>query len=312
MHEECYNKMGNVIINCTLNNYKYDPLNYLNFREYITTKNVKFSWGLESLMPEYIKNLVNIVVYFEEPNYLHKNQIDCCCDNYDIKLTLCKFTSEEFNKKYINKKCYNVFFPIDTLYLKNNLWDKYNYNFGDCVPYWKNINVIYTGHDLSILVDEFKKTMNKYNNNHTLNIPDYLSKMDSYLHSKIAIVHNLLFFNDSNNDMFKNIKSKLPIFKDEVTTSTEKYIPQLKSRLFEAASSQCIILCYRDNYNLIEDYFKEDEDFIYFDSSEHLDKLIKIILDDYEKYSYIALNAYKKFMNNYTLKHFCDKYINIY
>ena len=32
MHEECYNKMGNVIINCTLNNYKYDPLNYLKTR----------------------------------------------------------------------------------------------------------------------------------------------------------------------------------------------------------------------------------------------------------------------------------------
>ena len=305
MHEQCYNEMGNVIINRSLNNYKYDPVKYLNFNEYITTKNVKFSWGLESIIPEYIKNLVNIVVYFEEPNFLDVNEIDHCSNNYDIKLTLCKFTSEEFNKKHIDKKCYNVFFPIDILYLKNNLWDKYqNYNIGTCIPYWKNINVIYTGHDVNVLIQEFKKIINKYNNC-IMKIPDYLSKMDAYLHSKIAIVHNLLFYENENNTI-QNIKTKLPVFKDK------NNLPQLKSRVFEAAFSQCIILCYKDEYNTIEDYFKEGEDFIYFNSTEHLEQLIPIILKNYNKFVNIGLNAYQKCFNNYTLKHFCDKFINIY
>jgi len=309
IHNECYDKLNSLVVNCSDNNYKYDPVKYLNFNNYITSKNIKISWGLDSIKSKYNNNMINIVVYFEEPNYLGIQDIDYSCDNYDIKLTLCKYTSQEFNKKNINKlnkKCYNVFFPIDTVYLKNNLWNKYNYKLGTCIPYWKKINVVYIGHEMYKLITEFKQIMNKYNNNYILSVPDYLSKMDSYLHSKIAIVHNILICQDNNNDIFKNIKSKLPIFKDKDN------IPQIKSRLFEAASSQCIILCYRDDYNLIEDYFKEGEDFIYFDSSEHLDKLIKIILDDYEKYSYIALNAYKKFINNYTLKHFCDKYINIY
>ena len=39
-----------------------------------------------------------ILVLFEEPNFLDVNEIDHCSNNYDIKLTLCKFTSEEFNK----------------------------------------------------------------------------------------------------------------------------------------------------------------------------------------------------------------------
>ena len=309
IHNECYNNLNSLVVNCTDNNYIYDPVRYLNFHNYITSKNIKVSWGLDSIKTNYINNMINISVYFEEPNFLGFQDVDHCYNNYDIKLTLCKYTSDEFNKKNINKtnkKCYNVFFPIDTLYLKNNLWDKYNYKFGECVPYWKNINVVYLGHEIYKLITEFKKIMNKYNNNYILSAPDYLSKMDSYLHSKIAIVHNILIHQDSNNDIFKNIKSKLPVFK------YKDNIPQIKSRLFEAASSECIILCYRDDYNLIEDYFKEGEDFIYFDSSEHLDKLIKIILDDYEKYSYIGLNAYKKFINNYTLKHFCDKFINIY
>lgn len=240
----------NLFMSCSKNNYHYDPINNLNFNNYITTKNIRLVWGCDSIKCEYKDNMINIAIYFEEPNFLIFNDIDNCSDNYDIKLTLCKYTSKEFNEKYkhTNKKCFHVFFPIDEILLTNNLWNKYNYNLGCTVPYWKNNNIIYTGHELSPFVKDIKKLMNNYNN-YKIDMPSYISKMDTYLHSKIAIVHNMLFI-DNKQDL-ENVKIKLPILKNE------NNIPQLKSRVFEAACSQCIILCYRDESNVIEDYFKK-------------------------------------------------------
>jgi glycosyltransferase involved in cell wall biosynthesis len=304
---------NNVFINCSRNNYHYDPVNNLNFSNYITTKNIRLSWGYNSIDCEYKNNMINIAIYFEEPNFLIYNDIDYSSNNYDIKLTLCKYTANEFNEKYknTNKKCFHVFFPIDEILLTNNLWNKYNYNLGCYVPNWKQNNIIYTGHEISPFVKDIKKLMNNYNN-YKIDMPSYISKMDAYLHSKIAIVHNILFF--ENEKDHENVKNKLPVFKNDnyVNGISKNNIPQLKSRLFEAASSQCIILCYRDDFNLIEDYFTKGEDFFYFHSIEHLENLIQKILSDYNNYAYIGLNAYNKWKNNYTLKHFCDKFINIY
>lgn len=282
-------------------NYQFDPVRNLNFKDYITTKNVRLSWGINSLECDYEKDYINIAVYFEEPNFLIFHSIDCMSKCYDIKLTLCKYTANKFNKMYKNKKCYNVFFPIDTVFIKNELWNKYNYDL-EKKPTWKNINVLYTGGGHDSLIDNFFNIMKKYNNNKNVHIPTYLCKMDAYLHSKIAIVHNLLFFKDTPEKVWEQI----PEF------SGKKILPQLKSRVFEAACSQCIILCYKDDYNTIEDYFIPGEEFLYFKDNNELENIIEKILENYDNYVHIAKNAYNKFMDNYTLKHFCDKYINIY
>lgn len=292
-----------MLISCFENNYSFDPIRFLDFSNYNISENVRLAWGLNSIKIKRLNNYINIAIYFEEPNFLYYHNLFDYSENYDIKLTLCKFSSIYFNKTYKNenKKSYYVFFPIDTIIIKKYIWDKYKYNLGVSIPYWKNINVMYIGNDVSDLTKNFKYRVEKYNNCY-IDIPTYFSKMEILLHTKIAIVHNLLFLNEINNENIYVI----PEFKDK------KIIPQLKSRTFEAAFSQCIILCYKDEYNIIEDYFKPNEDFIYFETLEQLDILIQNILSNYEKYSYISQNAYYKFINNYTLKHFCDKYINIY
>ena len=66
---------------------------------------------------------------------------------------------------------------------------------------------------------------------------------------------------------------------------------------------------YYDDWNVIENWFTPDEDFIYFYSKEDLDQKIKTILENYDEYSKIGENAYNKAINNYTTKHFIQKYI---
>ena len=62
-----------------------------------------------------------------------------------------------------------------------------------------------------------------------------------------------------------------------------------------------LILCKRDYWNIIEDYYTPGEDFIYFDENSELEELIKDILNNYSKYEQIIENAYNKSLN-YTSK----------
>jgi hypothetical protein len=84
------------------------------------------------------------------------------------------------------------------------------------------------------------------------------------------------------------------------------YFPQIKSRIFEASIMRCIMLVYKDKYNIIEDYFEENTDFLYFENETQLNEIIEKILTNYDSYKYLAENAFNKTFNNYTTKNLVD------
>jgi spore maturation protein CgeB len=86
-------------------------------------------------------------------------------------------------------------------------------------------------------------------------------------------------------------------------------MPQIKGRTFEAAFSKSIILHKFDKWNVIEDWFVPNEDFIYFTDEKDLEEKIYEILKNYDGYKYIAENAYNKAMNKYTTESFIKNYI---
>jgi spore maturation protein CgeB len=86
-------------------------------------------------------------------------------------------------------------------------------------------------------------------------------------------------------------------------------MPQIKSRVFEAAFNRSLILCFRDHWNVIEYFFEPDKEFIYFDNIHDLEDKIKYILQHYDFYQDIIDNAYNKAINNYTVDHFVEKYL---
>lgn len=110
----------------------------------------------------------------------------------------------------------------------------------------------------------------------------YTEKLNLISKSKITIVHNL----NGNNT------------------------PQLKSRPFEAALCKSLILCKKDNWNLIEEWFVEGEDFLYYNDSNDLKSIIDDVLNNYDSYNQIIENCYNKAINNYTTKKFVEKFFN--
>lgn len=156
----------------------------------------------------------------------------------------------------------------------------------------KIFDVIYTGYANAPHVDEILSVISNYNycfvsftkSNHYVthvNVP-YIEKLNLISKSKITVVHNL----------------------------TGNYTPQLKSRPFEAAFSKSLILCKKDDWNFIETWFEPNTEFLYYNNSEELKKIIDDVLVNYEKYIPIIEKCYNRAINNYTTKHFVKKYLS--
>jgi hypothetical protein len=73
-----------------------------------------------------------------------------------------------------------------------------------------------------------------------------------------------------------------------------KLAPQFKSRVNEAAALGVINLVERDQWNVIEDFYSAEDEFIYFDSVEELPRLITYILDNYNQYYTMRKRAFQR------------------
>lgn len=215
----------------------------------------------------------------------------------DVVLTLCPYTAKSLPNRQL------IFFPFNEEFIPENTNKEYD--------------IIYTG---SIPINcnwgKMLEIISKYNYkyihyNQTQYVTDanvsYLDKINFYSKSKIALCHGLAsaynenvpryrsFINAENNEAFKSLDKNL--------------LPQFKSRVMEAAFSKAIILHYKDDWNVIENWFEPEKDFLYFSNENELQEIIIEILNNYDKYKIISENAYFKAMNNYTTKHFVEKYI---
>jgi hypothetical protein len=242
-----------------------------------------------------------IILTLEEPNFCRKDLIhSSVLKNEDKVLTICPYTSESLlNRQF-------VFFP----FFEKNIPQKTT----------KIYDVIYSGSSnkqfVSSLIDEilpYNYIFINFDNDPRANRPkvSYLEKINLYAQSKVTICHNLLwpdlvdiphykeFKNSKNNRAFDKLYQDNPICE----------MPQIKSRVFEAAFSHSIILCAYDDWNVIEHFFEPDKEFIYFRDQKDLKEKLYQIINNYEKYEFIANNAFEKAINNYTTKHFVQKFL---
>ena len=73
--------------------------------------------------------------------------------------------------------------------------------------------------------------------------------------------------------------------------------------MHEAAISKTLNLVYRDQWNVVEDWYTPDKEFIYFDNKQDLENKIQDILGNWDDYQYIINNAYNRAMK-YTTDEF--------
>ncbi len=279
--------------------YLDDPLYHFRFKEYENkTSDFYFMLGnmYEAINSGKYDDKRKIVLSLEEPNFCTPGHHVDTFNKADLILSICPYTSETMpNRKF-------VFFP---------------YNENVCNPFQeKEFDIIYSGHYHGSLIPEFIRTITKFNYRFVNYQSDilvtnpgcsYMEKLDLYSKSKITLCHNLLFPN----------MADVPRYKAFPNAGINKafqlldygIMPQIKSRVFEAAFNRSLILCFRDHWNVIEYFFEPDKEFIYFDNVQDLEEKIKYILQHYDFYQTIVDNAYEKAINNYTVKHFVEKFL---
>lgn len=277
------------------------------------------------LVPAYydFKQLASIkdkkIVYleFEEPNRFFLKDPNFNHIEYEdlfFKIfTICPFTSKWLNEDFRNNKRTPIFFPFNEKYIpaKNE----------------KLYDVIYTGHLHSKGIHEIINDISSFNYRLvsksdsefvTNKAASYLEKLNLIAQSKVTIVHNMLEVKDpfisnvrsiknfSKNEAYRDLTLPKAIFSK--LSDTPLVVPQLKSRPFEAAFCRSLILCQRDEWNVIEQFFEPEKDFIYYKKGQ-LKKTLEEVLRNYNNYQQLINNAFEKANNSYTTEIFFNKYL---
>lgn len=133
---------------------------------------------------------------------------------------------------------------------------------------------------------------NKYTHLRLSN-PDKLKELSK---ARSSLCFNKLYNHNSiNNGNYKGIPNKVFDHFDK------GIMPQFKVRVNEIASCKSLILCHKDPWNLIDDFYEPGEEFIYFNNFEELENILIDVRDNFDKYIPIIEKAYIK-SQNYTVE----------
>jgi hypothetical protein len=255
-------------------NYNEDPIRFFEFEQYEDQSNdIDLFIGAYPDDSIFEKNNRKKIFFSTEEQTWDNDSTDKYLNNVEKILTICPPNITNRQKRQF------VFFPFN-----KNLIPKQNEKIYDA---------IYTGYANGPHVEIILNSIKKFNYRYVSfsNIPglttdsgvDYVKKLNLISESKCCVVHNL------------------------VSNGT----PQLKSRPFEAAFCKSLMLVYKDNFNIIEDWFTPNEDFLYFNNENQLIEIISDASVNYEKYEKIISNAFEKSVNEYTTEKFIEKYIGL-
>jgi hypothetical protein len=297
---------------CFNGNYYHDPIRNLFFEDYndIFPDINLFIGG----NPEYdiINNFKSPKYYidFETPNRFCVQQAFASCTHhkkFDIILTICPYTAK-WLKDIVPHRF--VFSPYSNRFIKqNNFEKKYDFIFsghffGFHEQYLNLLNSLKL--NLCVISDQ----PHRYRTHAGIS---YQEKLDLYSKSKLTYIINTIEGNYSHIEssykiVIKNL-SLLPFDQNEAFKNLSYGLPQIKTRVLEAAFNKTIMLVKKDPWNIIESYFEPDKEFIYWENEKDLSEKTIDILKNYDKYLYIIENAYKKAINRYTVKHFIEAFV---
>jgi hypothetical protein len=247
-------------------------------------------------------------------------------EKFDYVLTICPYSAEWRNQNSSKKRYIYSFYPYSPEIIPPKTEKKYDaiYHGGIhgkehlmAMRVLMKINYRYLSLDYGI--NPLTQRYLKYATD--INLP-FKEKIKKIAECKISVCFNLIHVSYKH---YKNIceyRSQLRLggtFFDELKPFhfLTNYpwigvLPQFKTRIHEAAISRTVNLVYRDKWNIVEDYYEPDREFIYFDDEADLQKKVEFILTkwDSDYIQQMVEAAYTKAMR-YTSANFMEKYSRI-
>jgi len=290
-------------------NYKFDPALNFGFEKHAV--NLGFTLVISITKPEAIRDVKGRAVYFdlEEPNrfFLNEWQADTI-RNWDRYLTIDPFSNEFFNATE-GRVGESVFIPTDP----------------EIVPPYsqkRQYDIVYTGHLVSAdLIKTLSELSRKFkvavvsNSNHRLVTHqglNYREKLEVISDSRAALIHNVLW---PSRDHIKSLKSKVPLWREhgafrhltDRKLFDKPVVPQLKSRLFEAAFCGAAPLIMRDDWRLAERFFPRR--LVPTTGLKNVPQNIEDIFESSLELTAIGLEARELAFQKFTTRHFIEKFL---
>lgn len=261
--------------------------------------------NFQELGHDFFKGRRVVQIELEEPNRFFLlnwfNHLDF--DQYPEKVfSICPYTTAWLNKKYGRNNRTHVFIPLNPRIIPPKAPKQYD--------------VIYSGHvfpgEISNIVKDiasfkYRLVSNTHHSLVTNRGVDNRTKLELMAATKITLVHNLLFLTTEH---IANVRRIGDVGKNKAfdLAASHCIVPQVKGRLFEAAFCRSLILCRRDPFNIIEQYFEPDKEFVYYEPQD-LQKTIRKILDNYVDYEPIIQRAFERATSQYTTGAFFEKFL---
>jgi len=262
-----------------------------------------------------IKKKKVVRLEFEEPNkFFIREDFDSYDPDFYKVFTLCPYTAEYLNVQQGCARRVPIFFPFNGKHTPPVKRKKYD--------------IIYTGHLHPKPILRDVKLMSRFNyrlvsnSSHAL-VTDrgvgYEEKIHLISQCRITLVHNLLYPTFTHlrnvwrypewqsNRAFSELPTPWQVVKF-FTNKADMVVPQLKSRVFEAAFSRSLILCKRDPFNVIENFFEPEKEFVYYEEGR-LVETVSEILRSYDDYQLIIERAFERAQREYTTEAFFNKFL---
>lgn len=298
--------------------YEQDPTRYLELHRFKDLMDnlylieggfgKQYGWKEYGFSKKEVQDIIKkgvIRLEFEEPNKFCLGDRSTYDKDFKKIFTICPYTADWLNTKYQKQKRVPIFFPFNEKYIPKKQIKKYD--------------IIYMGHiaqqwlyeELDILQNyRYALVSNTKDPRVTHHQASYEEKMRAIAQSKITLVHNTIHLRKEHVLMLWTIPdfeknkafSLIPRrFEWSKLFSKDFIVPQIKSRTFEAAFGRSLILCRKDQFNIIERFFVPNKEFIYYEEGQ-LKTAIDQILRNYSEYEEVIEAAYQKAKQLFTTK----------
>jgi len=226
-------------------------------------------------------------------------------DDFDEVYSICPYTTDWLNGKFKNSKFKNTFYPFNKDDIPDHQDKIYDVIYHGGIHGIEHINCLNAMRNFNYRYITMTNHINRLTQNHLGYATDInlsaTEKLKTIAQTKISVCFNLIHNYPQHTSAIKSYEGWE---KNVAFSEIDKLniMPQFKSRVHEAAFSNSLILIKRDPWNLIENFYKPDEEFIYFDSDRELEEKIQEILSHWEDYQQIIDNAFKRTLNYTTEK----------
>lgn len=247
-------------------------------------------------------------------------------DNFDYVLTICKYTAKWRNINSEKKRYIYAFYPYSTEIIPPVLKKKYDAIYHGGIHGKEHVMAMRAIMDtnyryicLDYGINPLTRRYLRYATD--INMP-FKKKLERIAECKISVCFNLIHVSYRH---YRNMMAYRAVFPNgsELFDGLKPFqllrnypwvgvLPQFKTRVHEAAISRCVNLVFSDPWNVIEDYYEVDKDFIYFYNEDDLREKMNYIIQNWygDHVQSIVESAYQK-ATRYTSENFMKIYSRV-